>query len=115
MFLYNLKLNGNRLVKFFFIVMLLIILVIFSVGIFNIFFKNENRNSSEIKLTDLPISDRFKSGTTISKLDIIDTFIVKELEEKNEKKKVEKENLTLDEVDKRILTIDDFLDEVEKS
>lgn len=52
MFLYNLKLNGNRLVKFFFIVMLLIILVIFSVGIFNIFFKNENRNSSEIKLTD---------------------------------------------------------------
>ena len=70
---------------------------------------------NEIKLTDLPISDRFKSGTTISKLDIINTFIVKELQEKNEKKKVEKENLTLDEVDKRILTIDDFLDEVEKS
>ena len=70
---------------------------------------------NEIKLTDLPISDRFKSGTTISKLDIINTFIVKELQEKNEKKKIEKENLTLDEVDKRILTIDDFLDEVEKS
>ena len=33
---------------------------------------------NEIKLTDLPISDRFKSGTTISKLDIINTFIVKE-------------------------------------
>ena len=52
MFLYNLKLNGNRLVKFLFIIMLLIILVIFSIGIYNIFFKNENRYSSEIKLTD---------------------------------------------------------------
>ena len=52
MFLYNLKLNGNRLVKFLFIIMLLIILAIFSIGIYNIFFKNENRYSSEIKLTD---------------------------------------------------------------
>ena len=53
MFLYNLKLNGNRLIKFSFIVMLLIILVIFSIGIYNIFFKKSSSNtSSEIKLTD---------------------------------------------------------------
>lgn len=52
MFLYNFKLNGNRLVKFLFIVMLLIILVIFSIGIYNIFFKNEFRNNYEVKLTD---------------------------------------------------------------
>ena len=70
---------------------------------------------SEIKLTELPISDRFKSGTTISKLDIIESFIVQELIEKNEKKKIEKENLSLEDVDKKILTIDDFLDEIEKS
>lgn len=69
----------------------------------------------EMKLTELPITDRFKSGSTISKLDIIDSFIVSELHEKNEKKKVEKENLSLEDVDQKILTIDDFLDEVEKS
>lgn len=58
MFLYNLKLNGNRLVKFLFIVMLLIILVIFSVSIYNIFLKNESRYSQEIKLTDTIKSDK---------------------------------------------------------
>lgn len=57
MFLYNLKLNGNRLVKFLFIVMLLIILVIFSVGIYNIFLKNESKSGSEIRLTDTIKSD----------------------------------------------------------
>ena len=66
-------------------------------------------------MTDLPITDRLKTGSTISKLDIIESFIVTELHEKNEKKKIEKENLTLDDVDKKILTIDDFLDEIEKS
>lgn len=58
MFLYNLKLNGNRLVKFLFIVMLLIILVISSVSIYNIFLKNESRYSQEIKLTDTIKSDK---------------------------------------------------------
>lgn len=33
------KLHGNRLVKFLFIIMLIVILVIFSVGVYNIFFK----------------------------------------------------------------------------
>ena len=41
MFLYNLKLNGNRLVKFLFIIIFLIILIIFSVSIYNIFLKKE--------------------------------------------------------------------------
>ncbi len=70
---------------------------------------------TEMKLTELPITDKIKTGSTISKLDIIDSFIVTELHEKNEKKVVEKENLTLEDVDKKILTIDDFLDEIEKS
>ena len=70
---------------------------------------------TEMKLTELPIADRVKTGSTISKLDIIDSFIVSELHEKNEKKKVEKENLSLEDVDNKILTIDDFLDEIEKS
>lgn len=70
---------------------------------------------SEIKLTEIPISDRHKTGSSISKLDILETYEVKELVTQSEKKKVEKENLSLDDVDKKILTIDDFLDEVEKS
>ena len=70
---------------------------------------------TEIKLTDLPISDRYKTGSNISKLDIIETFLVQDLISKDEKKAIEKENISLDEVDKRILTIDDFLDEVENT
>lgn len=53
MFLYNLKLNGNRLVRFMFIVMLIIILIIFSIGIYNIFFKKNDINETNvITLTD---------------------------------------------------------------
>ena len=42
MFLYNLKLNGKRLVKFIFIVLLICILIIFSFGIYQIFFNKQN-------------------------------------------------------------------------
>ena len=70
---------------------------------------------NEIKLTELPISDRYKTGSTISKADIIDVFDIKKIISKEDNIKIEKENLNLDEVDKKILTIDDFLDKVEKS
>ena len=69
----------------------------------------------DLKLTELPILDRYKTGTTISKHQIFDIFQIKELETKEEVKVIEKENIKLDDVDKKILTIDDFLDEVEKS
>ena len=69
----------------------------------------------ETKISDFPISDRYKTGSTISKLNIIDAFEVQELKENKKTKKIEKENLSLDDVDKKILTIDDFLDDVEKS
>lgn len=53
MFFYNLRLNGPRLVKFMFIVMLIIILIIFSIGIYHIFFKKAARTESDvITLTD---------------------------------------------------------------
>lgn len=52
----NLKLNVNRLAKFMFIVMLIIVLIIFSIGIYNIFFKkdlsNENFTLSDTMETD---------------------------------------------------------------
>lgn len=53
MFLYNLKINGNRLIKFIFIIMLIIILIIFSFGIYKIFFQKQDlKNSKELTLTD---------------------------------------------------------------
>lgn len=45
MFLYNLKLNGNRIIKFLFIVMLIVILLIFSFGIYKIFFQEQNQDT----------------------------------------------------------------------
>jgi len=73
-----------------------------------------------IKLTELPIVDRYSTGTTLSKHQILDVFIEKELEnpknEKIEKEEiVEKENISLETIDERMMTIDDFLDDIEKS
>ena len=69
----------------------------------------------ETKITDFPISDRYKTGSTISKLNIIDSFVIQELVSKEKKKVIEKENISLDDVDKKILTIDDFLDDIENN
>ncbi len=47
MFLYNIKLNGKKLIKIIFTIILIVILIIFCIGIYNIFFKDsENTNSS---------------------------------------------------------------------
>ena len=64
-----------------------------------------------IKLTELPISDRYSSGSNISKKEILDVFTIKELESKDEnvKKVIEKENVDLEIVDQKMMTIDDFL------
>lgn len=65
----------------------------------------------DIKLTELPISDRYSSGTNITKKEIIDVFEIKELESKedNSKKVIEKENVNLESIDQKMMTIDDFL------
>jgi len=83
----------------------------------------------EIKVTELAIADRYSTGTTISKNGIIDCFeivelttenIVKVKKEINEVKEnieeiIEEEilDISLEEVDEKILTIDDFLDDFE--
>ncbi len=59
-----------------------------------------------IKVTDAPISDRYSTGTSISRNKVTDAFVVSTFEEKEEEKKVE-----LEEIDQKILTIDDFLDD----
>ena len=83
---------------------------------------------SVIKATDLPIVDRYSTGTVIDKKGILDCFEVVELtavektcnkQDTSSKEKIEEIveeeiiDISLDEVDEKILTIDDFLDEFE--
>lgn len=75
-------------------------------------FKN-NEGMNEIKDTELPISDRYSTGSTISKHTIYDVYKIEDLA-KNEKIANEPivEKIDLNSVDERIMTIDDFLDEI---
>ena len=69
----------------------------------------------EIKLTELPILDRYSTGSTISKKNILDcnlkvSLIKKDdITENNIKEVKEKPKISLKEIDERLLTIDDFL------
>jgi len=71
-----------------------------------------------IKLTELPITDRYGTGTSISKTDI--TSVIEEVkvitkEEQAKVKVEEKENISLEQIDEKIMTIDDFLDDFESN
>ena len=80
----------------------------------------ENKEDIEIiKLTELPIADRYSTGTSLSKHDIFDVFVEKILENPKEQKKEEpkeivKENISLESIDQRMMTIDDFLGDLDK-
>ena len=72
-----------------------------------------------IKLTELPIADRYSTGTTLSKQQMLDVFIEKELENPSKQEKaiveaktIEKEDISLESIDNKIMTIDDFLDDM---
>ena len=70
---------------------------------------------NEIKLTELPIMDRYSTGSTISKKEIIDCNVkvsLVKLDEKVETKiseQSQKPKISLKEIDEKLLTIDDFL------
>ena len=71
-----------------------------------------------VKLTELPITDRYGTGTNISKNDIVNIETEIKLvskEDLNTVKKEEKENITLEKIDEKIMTIDDFLDNFENN
>ena len=87
----------------------------------------KNGDISIIKSTELPIADRYSTGGTISKHNLTSAFIVatlkkevnkqekliedKEVEEVivEEKKTPKKDQISLKEIDDRLMTIDDFL------
>ncbi len=58
-----------------------------------------------LKITELPICDRYQTGSTISKNQIEDSFIKTNITEEKE----QEIDVSLDKVDEQIMTIDDFL------
>ena len=89
------------------------ILKTFIVNKVNIGYKVKN-DIDYIKQTELPIVDRYSSGTNITKGKILDAFIETTLIKKDENKiKTEEEKTTIEEIDKKIYTIDDFLETIE--
>ncbi len=89
----------------------------------------KNSEINIIKMTELPIADRYSTGTQISKKQLIDAFIlanmqsknmsqtsiideeqsIEQVEEQPEEKVPKREKVSLDEIDDRLMTIDDFL------
>lgn len=86
-----------------------------------------NSNAKEIKLTEIPIMDRYSIGSTIVKTKIDDVYEMVKLtkeeteketfnaDEKKDKNQVEKDvkqkkEVSLKEIDDKFMTIDDFLD-----
>ncbi|MCI9084555.1 MAG: DNA topoisomerase IV subunit A [Bacilli bacterium] len=61
-----------------------------------------------LKITELPICDRYQTGSTISKNQIEDSFIKTNITEEKE----QEIDVSLDKVDEQIMTIDDFLGEL---
>ena len=71
-----------------------------------------------IKLTELPITDRYGTGTSFSKADIssvIEEVKIVTKEEQGKVKVEEKENISLEQIDEKIMTIDDFLSDFESN
>jgi len=67
------------------------------------------------KITEFPIADRYATGSTISKENILDAFEVVDIISKdniNDIEEIKKEEVSLADVDKKIMTIDDFLDTI---
>lgn len=79
----------------------------------------KNNNDIDIlKATELPIMDKLSTGSSITK-SISDAFIVKGIENSSiyeveiiEKDPIIKEKISLEEIDNKILTIDDFLKDI---
>ena len=59
------------------------------------------------KVTEFPIADRYQTGTLITKENIEKVFLKSNSTEIKEEK-----NISLDKIDERIMTIDDFLDDI---
>ncbi len=72
---------------------------------------------NEVKLTEFKVADRYSTGTSITKEYISQTFIKKGLEQAINNQTIDEENIvetkkiSLKEIDERLMTIDDFIEE----
>ena len=57
MFIFNFKVDGNKLSKILFAIMIVIILIIFCIGIYNIFLKEKVSSNETLKVADSILSD----------------------------------------------------------
>ena len=69
----------------------------------------KNGDITLIKPTELPITDRYSTGSTINKKGLTNAFIYKTLEQNKEDTTPKKDKVSLEDIDKRLMTIDDFL------
>ena len=71
----------------------------------------KNGEITLIKPTELPIADRYSTGSTINKKGLTNAFLYKTLEKSIEKEDTtpKKDQISLEDIDKRLMTIDDFL------
>lgn len=71
----------------------------------------KNGEITLIKPTELPIADRYSTGSTINKKGLTNAFLYKTLEKSTEKEDTtpKKDQISLEDIDKRLMTIDDFL------
>lgn len=67
-----------------------------------------------VKTKELPISDRYSSGTSITKKEILKVFEKQTLVKKEEKEEPKVEVLDLEEIDQKIYTIEDYLNQIEE-
>ena len=88
-----------------------------------------NGDINIVKFTEFPIADRYSTGTSISKHELTDAFVVASLSKpeehqeklvdveevvKEEKIIPKKGQISLQEIDDRLMTIDDFLGDIDK-
>ena len=71
-----------------------------------------------VKITELPITDRYSTGASVSKHTIYDVYVEKGLVNlehplTKEESKVDEDVVSLEHIDEQIMTIDDFLDDFE--
>lgn len=104
------KTNPHKVIK---------VLITDSRGMIGLKLKN---NLINIKNSELPIMDRYSTGSSISKESIIDAYRISEIINKdvfdlnistNEPEKVVKEDISLEDIDNKIMTIDDFLKDID--
>ena len=79
----------------------------------------KNGDINVLKVTELPILDRYSTGSQISKKELEDAFVISELEkheeivssseDEGEEIIPKKDKISLKEIDDRLMTIDDFL------